>query len=562
MMVINSDQIPLPNNGYEFEDYQSNIISSVSFLFRTYMSVLVQSETGSGKTVIFSGMAHRFIHKTNKDVIVFVYKKELMDQFRQTVYDWYGHIAEKIDQETKTVRKARIYVAMVETFDNRTEIERFLSMFNNIGLVIIDEAHMGNFNKIMLHFPLAKRVGFTATPVAAKKKEPLKDYYSKLVLGPKTSELIQLNKIKQERGVVPCLTYSIRNVDRSKLRQSSNGDFDEDHMGEVFGQIRQIQNTIDAYLRISYGQKTICFNANREHSIKMHEAFLANGLNSRHLDSKKSGKYGSDKYRADCFRWLKHTPDAILNNVGIATTGFDEKSIETVITNLSTKSITKFRQMAGRGARPFKFPSGIFKTHFTHIDMGDNVIGGGHGQWSDEVDWEFIFENPKIPKAGTAIYKSCPECGALNYGSARVCVGKRIEFLTDEEIDCEYLFPIKQAIEDTTPKEIVLITDNIDVKKNFEFFSDRAEYYSMFQTYKQIAKLARKNIEGEYLDSVQLQNLYTVTHRKISEWYKLSGKRKFSEFRENVKNKMIQELKSVGFIVMPEEMELIDLQQI
>jgi type I site-specific restriction endonuclease len=83
------------------------------------------------------------------------------------------------------------------------------------------------------------------------------------------------------------------------------------------------------------------------------------------------------------------TPDAILTSVGILTTGFDEPTVDTIILNRATKSLTLY-QMIGRGSR--KLPN---KDMFTVIDLGNNAAR--FGLWSEPVTGnkspEFYLEN-------------------------------------------------------------------------------------------------------------------------------------------------------------------------
>ena len=54
------------------------------------------------------------------------------------------------------------FVAMVETLNNRLQEEKV--SLDNIGLVIIDEAHYNSFRKLMKFFKHAVILGVTATP--------------------------------------------------------------------------------------------------------------------------------------------------------------------------------------------------------------------------------------------------------------------------------------------------------------------------------------------------------------------------------------------------------------
>ena len=88
------------------------------------------------------------------------------------------------------------------------------------------------------------------------------------------------------------------------------------------------------YEKHAKGKKTIVFNTTIEHSILVHNCFKDAGYNSRFLDSK-----ASKEERKEVLEWFSKNDDAILNNVGILTAGFDEPSVLCVIFNRSTKSI-------------------------------------------------------------------------------------------------------------------------------------------------------------------------------------------------------------------------------
>ena len=91
--------------------------------------------------------------------------------------------------------------------------------------------------------------------------------------------------------------------------------------------------------------------------------------------------------RDEIVQWYKDTPNAILCNVAILTTGFDAPDTETVIMNRATLSMPLWLQCTGRGSRPSKN-----KQMFKILDLGENAIT--HGDWCDSRDWKLIFEKP------------------------------------------------------------------------------------------------------------------------------------------------------------------------
>jgi superfamily II DNA or RNA helicase len=137
-----------------------------------------------------------------------------------------------------------------------------------------------------------------------------------------------------------------------------------------------------AYEEVAVGRKTLIFNSGIESSRSVYELFKKNNYKVRHLDST-----FSDADRKDILKWFKETPDAVLTSVGILTTGFDEPTVETIILNRATRSLTLYHQMIGRGSRRLEN-----KSRFQVIDLGNNVRRFGY--WQEYIDWQDAFNYP------------------------------------------------------------------------------------------------------------------------------------------------------------------------
>lgn len=543
-------------------DFQDKGITSLAEKLRIFNSVCAVSPGGSGKTIIFSTIASRFIKMSDKKVIIFVHSNLLLSQTRNQLYNKYGIIAQKIDASTTHIdTNSRIFVAMVETFDRRSGSLSFLENFKNVGLMIVDECHLGNFKKLFVHFYQSKRIGFTATPLATDKKDPLKNYYQDMVIIATPTKLIELNRSFPNMGIVPSNAYSLGKIDRNAIKMKGD-EFDEEANSTEFRKKFQIANTLDAYLKRGYGKKTIVFNADIQHSLDMDAAFKKEGLNSMHVNgasaNKEYKKYGTDSYKEFVFDWFKRTPNAILNNVGIATTGFDEPSIETVIVNRLVNSLTLWIQMIVRGSRPYQYSNGVWKEDYLLLDMGNNapIEGGNLSDGNCDIDWDFMFRNPKLPRPGIGAMKTCPICGSLNYPSARVCKGLKIDFLSDEEVECNHIFAVTEKEEDLIPRELVKVISNIDVKKNIEYFKGQYEYKVYHEIYNQVLNYVEKDFPQD-LDYPQLRYIYDSIYKKTSEWFKLVGKNKFPNYRYDVKQKILNKLKERSINVDLEHAEML-----
>lgn len=489
----------------ELRPYQEKGTKDVAAKLSKGLSpVVYQLATGGGKTVTFATISKRYNDKSGKKVLILVHREELLRQTLRTLYEWYGIIGQSIDAGIKKLPDSTVYVGMCETVFRRLNKVGFLPEF---GLIIIDEAHLGNYKKLLTRYTGKLIIGFTATPLSATKKDPLKNYFNDIVCGIDIPELIKNSALCQNH------TYRIKGISRQSL-SVSKGDFDEHQMSEEYSKSKHVQNTIVGYEKYAKGSKTIIFNCNIMHSKIVCDAFIAAGYNCRHID-------GNSQDRQQALLWLKNTPDAILCNIGILTTGFDEPSVKTIIVNKATMSLPLWLQMTGRGSRPNEN-----KPHFTIIDMGDNV--SVHGDWSDKRDWNELFNNPPKPskKEGVAPIKDCPECEKIIPAQAMTCKY------------CGYIFPHKEEVYDTLPPEFERVVRNVDVAEIINSSTNYKEYYAFFNIGNNIATQAKymiKEMSDDIAKKIHLEYL-----EKIKEWCQIKNK-KYSQWHHDTSQSHLYE---------------------
>lgn len=460
---------------FEPREYQKQQILEASELLPLKEKILLQLPTGAGKTVMFSLIARDFIDKHKKAVIILVHRKELMNQAASTIKNNTGITPVLINQDAKLFKPSNIYVAMVESLNSR------MHLIHNIGLVIIDECHIANFNKVHKVFKNQFFIGVSATPISSSKKDPLKNYYNEILPGVQIPELIKNNFLSQNITRVP-KNY----IDTSALKVNPlTGDFDEKELSKEYLKIKNIKNTVEAYRRYHVGKKAIVFNVNIEHSKAVNDEFIFQGFNSKHLDSK-------SKDRDEILKWFKETPNAILNNVMIATVGYDEPTIRAVILNFDTLSLPKFLQTCGRGGRIINHQLAARldsepKFKFEITDMGSNAKR--FGDWTDQRDWKEFFDKPENPpKAGNPPKKICPQCFTLIHAASRIC-------------DCGYEFPQSNVGEENELGEFIIVTQNIDfdsLRKKEENMEER--FTELDIEMKKVGKSLQNEINDLYLN--------------------------------------------------------------
>ena len=339
--------------------------------------LLYQLPTGGGKTVVFSEIVRRYLSQHDKKVVVLTHRIELCKQTSKMLkgFDVKNKIINSKVKELPDQNDYSCFVAMVETLKNRINDEKL--HLDNIGLVIIDEAHYNSFRKLLSSFKNAFILGVTATPLSSNIKLPMHQSYDELIVGDTIGSLIDKGFLAR------AVTYSY-DVGLTSLKVGINGDYTVKSSDDLYTNMAMQEKLLHAYTEKSLGKKTLIFNNGINTSLYVYETFREAGYPIRHLDNT-----SNNEERKEILHWFKHTPDAILTSVGILTTGFDEPTVETIILNRATKSLTLYFQMIGRGSR--KLPG---KDEFTVIDLGNNAAR--FGLWSEPVNWQHIFKSPEF----------------------------------------------------------------------------------------------------------------------------------------------------------------------
>jgi superfamily II DNA or RNA helicase len=492
----------------EKRQYQDDLIEDTVRLLSKQRKVCVQLATGGGKTVIFSKLAHRFYEKTGKRTLILVHREELMHQSKATMERMFGQEMSLIKAGTKWLEFTPAFIGMVESVYRR--LDNIIADDMNIGLVIIDEAHNAAFNKIQVRFKEEFIIGFTATPLSSSKKEPMNKYYGALATGPSIKTLIGMGYLSQN------ITRSPREIiDKARIAIASTGDYDISSMAAEFMKTKYVMSTVSAYRRFSRGKKAIVYNVNIEHSKEITDCFETFEIPCRHVD----GTTPEDE-RAKIFKWFHDTPGAVLCNVGIATLGYDEPTIETVIVNRATTSMPLWLQMCGRGSRviteewigenQLRYPYKVSpKSRFQIIDMGGNTVS--HGDWSDARDWHFIFNNPERPADGIAPMKECPQCGCFVHAATIQC--KTILPETNEE--CGYIFNRRKYEEEKIYADFIVVSEDPELEKLLRNVK-RNSYSAFFEAAVRMIDTAESSMEMTDIKKEQLFDLY---FKFVEKWY-------------------------------------------
>lgn len=448
--------------GKQLYHYQKGAIQKIFQCFESAVDdyhLLYQLPTGGGKTVIFSEIVSQYLKTQNKKVLVMTHRIELCKQ-TSNVLSEFGVRNKVVDSKAKLddQKEYDCFVAMVETLNNRLKDDKL--DISDIGLVIIDEAHYNSFTKLFKFFEKSFILGVTATPLSSNIELPMTDNYNELIVGESIESLIENNFLAKAN----MFSY---NVGLTSLVVGANGDYTVKSSEDLYTNNEMLSKLMDAYNERCMNKKTLIFNNGINTSLFVYDLFKRAGLPIAHLDNTTT-----KKERSSILKWFKDTPNAILTSVSILTTGFDEPSVEAIILNRATKSLTLYYQMIGRGSRIFKN-----KNSFDVVDLGNNFHR--FGPWgSTNLDWHRIFKYPSHYLDG---------------------------ILSDEELESNFIYEMPDEI-----RKLFSNSENVyfDINKTYisSIRSGESSKVVLKRSIEQHAKICIENSEDIY-DALSLMKL-------------------------------------------------------
>lgn len=373
----------------ELWDYQSRLNIKTRNALAKFRKVLMCSATGSGKTVMAGDLCKR-AYKAGYKPLFLTDRIEIAKKTAKTFQEGFEMDVQLVDADTDVIWKTDCYVAMAETIYRRCLAGRF--PMSKIGMIFCDEAHMKIFEKVINLFPNTFIIGLTATPVSYSFN--MNKLYETIVMGPKVSHLI-------EQGYL-CPAVEFGSSEYTRLKAGST-EFTSKYQREVFTQNNLDSKGFAIWQARARNRSTLVYNIDREHNTAVSERFKALGVSCESVDSKTP-----QKDRDKIFDDFSEGRLQVVCNVDIATKGFDAPITDCIIYNRITKSLSAFKQAAGRGARKREG-----KKDFIFIDPCNNL--DRMGSFNEDIDWEYLFHHPEEdiknkPKQPT---KLCPSCYAF-----------------------------------------------------------------------------------------------------------------------------------------------------
>jgi DNA repair protein RadD len=388
-------------------DYQNAIIEETRNHLRAGLrSVLIQSPTGSGKTVLTAHMAGSAADRGMRTWFN-VHRRELVKQSVRTfslVGIAHGVIAAGFLADPRQL----VQIGSIQTLARR------LHRLARPRFIIHDEAHhmaAGMWRAIYEAFPDAIHVGLSATPERLD-GAGLAPYFGAMVRGPTVAELIA-------RGyLAPYRLFAPQAPDLSGVH-TKLGDFVRGEVSHAMDDRRIMGNAIEHYLRLARGKRAVVFACSIDHSRHIVAEFTAAGVRAAHIDGETDHGVRDATIQA-----FERGELEVLSNVELFGEGFDLPALEVAILLRPTQSLTLYLQQVGRALRPS--PG---KTEALILDHAGNALR--HGLPDDDREWT-LEGRKKLKGASSDLVpiKMCPRCFLAGPSASPKCRY------------CNYVFPI------------------------------------------------------------------------------------------------------------------------
>ena len=374
------DQLPTITQNYHDDGsgkspryYQLQAINkTVEAIARGKDRILLVMATGTGKTyTAFQIIWRLWKAKQRKRILFLADRNILIDQTRINDFQPFGQAMTKI--KGRTVDPAyEIHLALYQALTGPEEYQKAYKQVdpNFFDLIVIDECHRGSaaddsaWREILEYFSSATQIGLTATPKETEEVSNI-DYFGKPVYTYSLKEGIEDGFLAPYKVMRVDLDIDAFGWRPEEGQVDDNDELIDDRIydGKDFDRTIIIDErtdlvakTISAYLqRTDPMAKTIVFCNNINHAERMRQALI----NHNPEQAKKNDKYvmritGDDevgKGQLDNFINPKKAYPVIATTSELMTTGVDAKTCKLIVLDQNIKSMTKFKQIIGRGTR-------------------------------------------------------------------------------------------------------------------------------------------------------------------------------------------------------------------
>lgn len=376
-----------------------------------HRDVLMQLDTGGGKTAIFS----KIIHQHDKPAAAIAHRQELIGQISLNLATL--KIPHRIIAPDKVISNtcklhtqvlgtsyhdpnAAKGVVSVDTLPHR--VDDLQTWLQSVTLLIQDEAHhnlrSNKWGKAHDLFPNAFSLGVTATPYRTDGKglgRHADGIYDVLIKGPGMRDLINQGYLTDYKIWAPPTK-----IDLTDVNITSTGDYSPRKLSAAIQKSTVVGDVVEHYLKLAPGKLGLTFSSDVQTAADIARQFTEAGIPAEVIHAKTA-----DSIRVGLLQRFKNRELLMLVNVDIFGEGFDCPAIEVVIMARPTQSLPLYMQQFGRALRPL-----AGKDRAIIIDHAGNVAR--HGLPDAPRQWSLNRRDrrTKGPADDSLAIKVCPAC--------------------------------------------------------------------------------------------------------------------------------------------------------
>ena len=415
--------------GFTLREYQKQTLDKVRAALRRTQRVLLQSPTGSGKSVMIASMIGG-ARERGLSAWLICHRRELLDQLSGTL--WASGVPHGFIAAGRSPSDHPVQLCSVQTLVRR------LGKLRPPNLLAVDEAHhasAASYRKILAFANRSWVVGLTATPVRTD-GAGLDDLFDDLVEGPSVAWLMERGFLSRYRVLAPPQA-----IDLTGVRKRA-GDFARGELEAVVDQSAVVGDAVSHYQKYlgSRPGTPVClvYCVSRVHARHVTEAYRQAGVNALYCAGDTP-----DGERKRIIEGFRHADPAVIVSVDLFGEGLDVPRLDAVQLLRPTQSLGLHLQQIGRALRPDGDKVALIMDH-----VGNTYR---HGLPDDEREWSLEGSKKKdgSEESGPAVrgcdkcfsvYSSflprCPQCGHEPEVQARKGVPDEVEGEL-EEVDPE-----------------------------------------------------------------------------------------------------------------------------
>ena len=349
--------------------------------------ILLVMATGTGKTYAAFQIIHRLWKSGTKKRILFLADRNALIQ--QTRNGDFKHFKDKMTvvKHRQIDKSYEIYLALYQGLSGSEEETNVYKQFSPdfFDLIVIDECHRGSakedssWREILTYFKNATHIGLTATPRETEEAsnseyfgDPIYTYSLKQgiddgFLAPYRVVRVALNvdaegwrpeqgKTDQEGNLIEDRIYNRKDFDRNLVI--------EERTDIVAKKLTEFLKGFDRFA------KTIVFCVDIDHAERMRTALAKHNPDLVSENYKYvmqiTGDNEEGKRELDNFTNPEERYPVIATTSELMTTGIDAQTCKVIVLDANINSMTKFKQIIGRGTR---INEEFGKLYFTILDF-------------------------------------------------------------------------------------------------------------------------------------------------------------------------------------------------